>query len=166
MIEIAALSTGAYTVIGVVIGSVVSFVGGVVTNWTVASGGRWARRTQIRQERMSAILGFLEFAQSIERLVELRFQGQEITNREGQTDRMWVLVRSLDLVATDQLRVPANMYAWGLQKAVYNDLKDVLVEEDIAYKDIYAFLGAKRDPFMDAARRELDVPTLEGGRKS
>jgi hypothetical protein len=164
MIGIAALSTGAYAVIGVAIGSAFSFVTVVVTNWTTASQARQQRRTLIRQERKAAILAFVEIGQEVERLAELRFQDQEIANATASTDRMWVLLRSLDLVATAQLRAPASSYAWGLNDAVYKKLTDVLVEKDMTYEDIYAFLGAKRDPFLDAARRELDVPTLEGGR--
>ena len=166
MIGIAALSTGAYTIIGVAVGSAVSTLGVVATNWTTASQAREQRRTLIRQERKDAILALVEVGQEVERLAELRFQGREIANLTASTDRMWVRLRSLDLVATAQLRAPAYSYAWGLHDAVYEELTDVLVEKDISYKDIYAFLGAKRDPFLDAARRELDVPTLEGGRTS
>ena len=70
---------------------------------------------------------------------------------------MWVLQKSLDLVAAKPLRDAALNYANRLSDAAYKKLPDM---------DVWEYIGQEREPFLQAAREELDKPTFEGGRSS
>jgi hypothetical protein len=154
VIATAAASTNViFTVIGVGLGSAVALANQLITTGATGRQARRDRLASIRQERKEAILKLLEIAQQVERLAEDRYFRRPVKNPEESTHRMWVLQKSLDLVATAPLHHAALNYAIRLNAAVYDPLP--------MGTKIWDFLEEERTPFLEAARQALDVQPFE-----
>ncbi|MFF1609550.1 hypothetical protein ACFVYA_17360 [Amycolatopsis sp. NPDC058278] len=112
------------------------------------------RVADLRWERKEAIREFLDAVQSVERLAECRHMyGNLDDGPELLTHRMWFLQKCIDIVGTPRLRQAALDYASRLHDAVYGEMPEG--------QNVWEFMGERRHPFLEAARRELDVPEFD-----
>ncbi|GLY37523.1 hypothetical protein Amsp01_035470 [Amycolatopsis sp. NBRC 101858] len=139
--------------VGVLIGATASFAAQYLATRTTQRQEKIRRVAEIRAERKEVIFNFLEGMQLVERVAEHRFEhGGHGEVPQPATHRMWYLQKCIELVGTQQLIHASVEYAQRLHDAVYGSLP--------AGVNVWEFMAERRFPFLEAARRELDIPDL------
>jgi hypothetical protein len=142
-----------FSLVGVGLGTMGSIFVQYIGTRTSKEQVRAERYGALRAERKEAIREFLEAAQQVEQIAERRFQhGERPADHLIHTHRMKYLRQCIGLVGTPHLQSATNEYARRLLAATYEDLPEGA--------NFWKYIRELKDPFMDAARRELDIPDL------
>lgn len=111
------------------------------------------RHVRLRDERKAALIEFLDAVQLVERLVERRWRTGNIPKEGGDAiHRLWLQQKVLDIIGGHRLRKAALDFAQRLSDGLYAEN----LKRD--YSGLRDFLNDDRNAFLEAARRELDLP--------
>ncbi len=142
------------SLVGVLLGTAGTLVAQLLATRASSERERIARLAELQAERKEAIREFLAHAQLVEHLAERRFQHGEFDPVEAEplTHQMWFLQRCIELVGSPELRKAAENYVLRLHDVVYRELP--------RGRDVWDHMAERREPFLDAARKELGVADL------
>jgi hypothetical protein len=147
------VSSTIFPLVGVVIGASGSIVAQYLATRVTKQQDGAKRVADLRRERKEAVRDFLDTTQAVERAAEHRFiHGDHGESPGPLTHRMWYSQKCIEIVGTPQLRQATLDYAWRLSEAIYKEVPDDM--------NVWDFITDRRDPFLEAARRELDIPDI------
>lgn len=147
------LVTVALSLAGVAVGAASSFAAQYVVMRETKKQESRASEAAVRAERKEAILALLDICQRVERAAEHRYQNEDrfVDGSPELIHEMRFRRKCLELVAGRRLSEAATEYTKRLWAAAFGHLP--------AGTDVWSFVDEKRDPFMEAAKAELGVPT-------
>lgn len=140
--------------LGVVVGAAGALSAQYLSTRVTKQQAEVARQAAIRAERKNTLLAFLEAAQRVEQAAEERYMtGNLPDDFPSRVHDMWFQHRCIELVNRPALVDKCEGYVWCLHAAIYRELPEGV--------DIWQFIKEHFDPFLTAARMELDLDHRE-----
>ncbi|WP_144122724.1 hypothetical protein [Catellatospora sichuanensis] len=140
-----------FSLIGVVVGSVGSFLAQSFVAKVSREQAEANRRAAHRAERREAVHAFIGAAQAVESLAQRLHVGQvrDDTEAYGLLQQMWLAQRLLELVCGEAVRNSALAFTIRIRAAVWD------LPPSGKSHVLWEFLTPERSAFMAAARSEL-----------
>jgi len=135
---------------GVVVGSVVTFVGQFLTRRQTSSLSIAQQRAELRKDRREAIYQFLQAAQRVHAIATSDPDTEEALKTSGKIAAEADLLyrqKCVDVVCRPELRTAANQYA--------NALNGILWSGKIESKKAFENIAQAEQTFFELARTEL-----------
>ncbi|MET9486714.1 hypothetical protein [Nocardia sp. NPDC006630] len=140
--------------VGVAIGTVGTLTAQFMAMHTNSALSRASHRLTLRADRRDAIYAFLDAAQVADEVADLKHLGKGFDENQAREamHQTWFRYKCIEVIGSAELRSRALAYTFRMNESVWGDLP--------TGQTVWTFMKEHREPFLEAARVELDASDL------